>query len=234
MSQLFKNNAKSRLSSDLAANALSFNVTLNTGQLFPVIASNSGDHFDVTLEDSMGEKEIIRIVNRVDDTFTVGISGSQYENILGRGRESTLTRGFKSGDLVELRLTSGYIDAIKEGSLMYVIDGGSDAITPGIKGFIEAPFNGTIKQVKLFADAVGSITIDIFKDTWDNYNPDENSADSICGNSTNPIVLNSNMKNIASLTGWNLYFSKGDIFYFDVISASVISRVTISMIIDRF
>lgn len=224
MSQLFKNNAKSRLASAIDNIATSLSVITDEGDLFPTLPLGD-DHMLLTLENSAGVKEIIKVTERAADTFTVS----------ERGLEGTSAMSFDAGDLIELRLTAGFIDALKEGSIVYVIDGGGATITTGIRGFIEAPFNGTIKSARLFADVSGSISIDIFKDTYANYNPDNNPTDSICANSTNPIAIASEIKaQDSTLAGWTKNFSKGDIFYFNVVSASTIQRVTLSLTVDRY
>lgn len=234
MSQLFKNNAKSRLAAALGATDLSFSVLTDEGDLFPVLTAD--DHMLVTLEDSSGNKEIVRVSARGGDLFTISGNIDLGETeASGRGREGTTPRGFVADDLVELRLTAGFIDALKEGSITYVIDGGGSAITTGIKGFIEAPFSGTIKSARIFADQIGSIEIDIFKDSYDNYNPDNNPTDSICANSTNPILISGDIKaQDSTLTGWVKQFSRGDIFYFNVVSAATITRATLSLTVDRY
>ncbi len=229
MSQLFKNNAKSRLAADLGSGGgLVFTVTSGDGALFPVITGN--DFFLVTLENATGVKEIVKVVSRAGDNFTIAATN-------GRGLDGTVAMGFNAQDLVELRLTAGFIDSIKEGSLVFVIDGGGAAITAGVKGFIEAPFNGSIKIVKLFADVVGAIDIDIYKDTYADYDPNQSPTDSICANSTNTakiLIGASAAKAICDLTGWLLEFSKGDIFYFAVNSATTITKCTVSMMVDRY
>lgn len=230
MSQLFKNNAKTRLASALGASDLSFTVTTGEGALFPAISDS--DFFFITLEDSSGNKEIVRVTGRSSDVFTISSSPG-----MGRAQDGTIARAFNANDLVELRLTAGFIDALKEGSLMFSIDGGGSAISTGIKGFIEAPFNGTIKSVRLFADVTGDISIDIFKDTYNNYNPDINPSESICAGSTDPISITGGIKQQRTglvAAGWTVEFSKGDIFYFEVVSCNTITKVTISMTVERY
>lgn len=236
MAQLFTNNATTRLAADCGAAATSFTVMTGEGSLFPSPVADL-DHFLVTLENSSGDKEIVCVVARSGDTFTIGVPGSAAASISGRGQEGTTIRGFSTSDLVELRLTAGFIDAIKRGTITYVIDGGGAVIEAGLKGFIEVPFGGSIKSVRTFADLAGNIAIDIFKDTYSNYNPDSNPTDSICANSTNPITLASVIKaQDETLLGWNRTFEEGDIFYFEVMAAPAptnMTRLTISITVDR-
>lgn len=229
MSQLFKNNAKSRLAAAIGAGDLSLDVTSGEGALFPAASTAAGDFFLATLEDSSGNKEIIKVSNRSTDSFTIS----------ERGLDGTTARGFAAGDLVELRLTAGFIDALKEGSIMFVIDGGGSAITTGIKGFVEAPFSGSIQSVRLFADTTGDIEIDIFKDDYNTYNPDDEPSQSICANSTQTISISLGIKQQFTTQdlidkGWTRQFARGDIFYFKVAAAATITKLTISMTVDRY
>jgi hypothetical protein len=237
MAQLFNNNAKSRLSADISETSTTFTILTSEGSLFPVLDASGVDHFMVTLENASGQREIVTIVARSGDTFTVGIPGSSDPNVLGRGQEGTTARGFIANDLVELRLTAGFIDAIKKGSIVFVVDGGGSAITTGMKGFIELPFSGSIEAVRLFADLSGDIVFDIYKDTYENYDPTiDQSGDSIVG--TAPPTISSGFKSeilpAALVAGnWVRNFEAGEILYFDVTTCNTITKCTISLTVDR-
>lgn len=231
MSQLFKNNATSRLVANLpatGAGSLAISVTADTGLLFPAVTLGGTDHFLITLENSAGEKEIVKITSRVIDDFVIDAAG--------RGMEGTTPRAFNAGDIVELRLTSGFIDALKKGSIVYVIDGGGAVITAGIKGFIEVPFSGSLEEIRLFADPIdpagAEISIDLLKDNYAGYPPDDT-----WNRMGNPVVITSGTnKSEDDLSQWPVadrMFVAGDIFAFDVNSCSIITRVTISATVDR-
>jgi len=237
MSQLFKNNATTRLVAAVGASDTTFTVTTGEGALFPAITSGSGDHFDVTLENSTGDKEIIRIVDRSADVFTIGVAGSPVPSALGRGIDNTTAMGFSAADLVELRLTAGFIDALKEGSVVFVIDGGGADLTTGIKGWIEAPFNGTIKSARLFSDvtppATGSVTVHVWKDTYANYPPTDpvDEMTPPAGNSISGGVK----EQFTDLSSWlQKGFSKGEIFAFSISACTGIQKLTISLTVDRY
>lgn len=238
MSQKFANNATSRLVGNISAAATGFTVTTGEGTVFPSIGVTDyvtdGHHFLCTLESALGVKEIVKVTSRVGDIFTIE-----------RAQESTVASAFSVGDLVELRLTAGFIDVIKKGSIIYVIDGGGAVIETGIKGFIEAPFGGSITSVRAFADQVGDISVDILKDTYAAY-PPEAAWDSICnpvggaGPGQNPVAINAADKakdgTNFDMTSWLKTFNAQDIFAFNVVSLpapSVIKRVTISITVDR-
>ena len=112
----------------------------------------------------------------------------------------------------------------------FIIDGGGSAITTGQKGHIRLPFNGTIISVALMADQVGSIVIDIWKDTITNFPPDN--TDSITA-SAPPTITNDDISLNATLTGWTITFNAGDILAFNVDSITTIQRVTLILIVRR-
>jgi len=236
MSQLFKNNARTRLAVNLGVSSTSFSVTDGEGSLFPTLPPGD-DHMLITLENSTGQKEIVKVIERAADTFVIGdfASGISTESVFGRGQEGTIARAFEAQDLVELRLTAGFIDALKEGSITYVIDGGGSAITAGIKGWIEAPFNGTIKNARIFADTAGTVTVNIWKDVYANYPPEETWDD--VTPSAGISISDDNKAEFTDLSYWTQRnFTKGDIFAFNIAApgATNITRITISMTVDRF
>lgn len=101
---LFKNNAASTLAGNLGGTAadLSFDVAAGHGSLFP--APTGSEYFYVTLVDSSGNREVLKIEDVTSDTFTVTAGG--------RGQDSTTIRAFVIGDIVELRLTQGSLEDI--------------------------------------------------------------------------------------------------------------------------
>ena len=229
MAQLFKNNATTRLATSLGTGGgITFDVTTGDGDNFP--ATSTGEFFLVTVENSAGSKEIIK-VTRAGDTFTIPATG-------GRGLDGTSEIGFVAGDLVELRLTAGFIQSLARGSFVFVVDGGGATITEGIKGFIEAPFTGVISSAKVFADVSGSISISIYKSTFENY-PFSDPAD-IAEEITNSaggeeLVISSAYKTnpIYPKAGWMLEFNRGDVFIFKVNTCTDITKATISISVNR-
>lgn len=111
-------------------------------------------------------------------------------------------------------------------SITFVIDGGGSAITTGVWGFLEIPFDCTITQVTLLADQTGSIVIDIWKDTYANFPP--TNADSITA-SAPPTISSAVKAQDATLTGWTTSITAGDILAFNVDSATTVERVTLSL-----
>jgi hypothetical protein len=107
-----------------------------------------------------------------------------------------------------------------------IIDGGGSAITIGIKGDLEIPFDCTIQRVTMLADQTGSIVVDIWKDTYSNFPPVD--ADSITA-SAPPTISSSTKSQDSTLTGWTTAITSGNILRFNVDSCTSITRVCISM-----
>jgi len=111
--------------------------------------------------------------------------------------------------------------------ISFVIDGGGSAIATGIKGDIELPFAGTITSVRLLADQSGSIQVDIWKDTYANFPPDND--DSITDAGTSPAISGATKAEDATLTDWTTTFSAGDIIRINADSVTTIERCTVSI-----
>ena len=115
-------------------------------------------------------------------------------------------------------------------SITFIIDGGGSAITTGVKGHLRIPFDCEIQSVTLLADQIGSIQIDIWKDTYANFPPDD--TDSICGGNE-PAISSAQKYEDSTLTGWTKTINAGDILAFNVDSATSITRVTIALKVKR-
>lgn len=115
-------------------------------------------------------------------------------------------------------------------SITFVIDGGGSAITAGIKGHLRIPFACEIERVTLLADQSGSIVIDIWKDTYANFPPDD--ADSITA-SAPPTITTAVKSEDDTLTGWTKTITAGDILAFHVDSVTDIKRVTLALKVTK-
>ncbi len=112
------------------------------------------------------------------------------------------------------------------GGIGFTIDAGTSVITTGLKGYVIIPYDAIIQSWTVVADISGSIVIDVWKDTFNNYPPLV--SDSIAG--TEKITLSSQTKNQdVSLSSWTTNINAGDILAFNVDSASTVHRVTVSM-----
>jgi len=115
-------------------------------------------------------------------------------------------------------------------TITFIIDGGGSAITTGEKGHLEIPFACTITQVTMLADVSGSIVVDIWKDTYVNFPPAD--VDSITA-SAPPTISAAQKSQDSTLTGWTTAVAAGDILAFNVDSAATITRVTISLKVEK-
>ncbi len=106
------------------------------------------------------------------------------------------------------------------------IDGGGGAITTGVKGYIQVPYNATITKVTMLADQSGSIVVDIWKDTYANYPPIV--GDSITA-AAKPTISATNKSQDSTLTGWTTSITSGDVLGFNVDSISTITRLTLQL-----
>jgi hypothetical protein len=139
----------------------------------------------------------------------------------------------ESGVSVQDKLDSLDSDVTKSliSTITFIIDGGGETITTGIKGDLEIPFACEIESWVALADQSGSIQVDIWKDTYANFAPTND--DSITG-SSNEVKITTGLKNTDStLTGWTTSISAGDILRFNVDSVTDIQRVTISLKIRK-
>lgn len=100
MAVLYTNNAASILSASITNTAASFSVASGQGALFPAISG--GDYFYVTLLDSAGNIEIVKVTARSADTLTIT-----------RAQDGTSARAWSAGDKVELRITKAMLDDFK-------------------------------------------------------------------------------------------------------------------------
>ena len=102
-------------------------------------------------------------------------------------------------------------------TLPFFIDGGGSVISTGRKLPVEAPMAGVIVAARAFLDQSGSISVDLWKDTYANYPPVD--ADSITASA--PVAISSALKSEdVTLTGWTTSVAAGDIIFPNVDSVA--------------
>lgn len=99
--QKFTNNAALTLGLDLSSTATTLTLTTGDGVRCPILGAN--EFFLLTLIDSAGDYEIVRVTARTTDTCTIV-----------RGREGTVARAFATGDAAELRWTRESIERLAQ------------------------------------------------------------------------------------------------------------------------
>lgn len=114
------------------------------------------------------------------------------------------------------------------GNLNVIIGNGVDVITTGVKAFVRMPFAGTFTRWTLMADVSGAIKIDVWKDTYTNFPPDN--SDSITNANEPEIVASGTKAEDTTITNWTGEdFVEGDILGFNVDSVTSIKRVTLEL-----
>ena len=111
-------------------------------------------------------------------------------------------------------------------AIAFVINGGTTVITPGVKGFLEVPFDCNIDQATVLANQSGDLVVDVWKDTFANFPPTD--ADSITGGSE-PTISSAQSSQDSTLSGWTTGITAGDIVGFNVDSILNVHRATISL-----
>ena len=121
-------------------------------------------------------------------------------------------------------------DNLPVASITFIIDGGGSAITTGIKGALEIPFACTINRVTLLADQSGSIVVDIWKQAYADYPPED--AQSIVA-AAPPTLDGAIMSQDSTLTDWTTAIAAGDCLMFNVDSIATCTWVTISLKVTK-
>lgn len=102
------------------------------------------------------------------------------------------------------------------------IDGGGVAITTGVKGYVEIPYDCVITGWTVIGDVSGAIVIDVWKDTYANALPTV--ADTIAGTEKPTITASGIKGQDLALSSWTTTITAGDIIGFNVDSCTAITR----------
>lgn len=156
------------------------------------------------------------------------------------------------GDQVE---TARYIRAEKTGGLLgtnvqsdlqqlagrnqaaaeFTIDGGGSVPATNVMGTLEIPFACTITQWTLIGDQAGSIVLDVRRCTAAVCNPPTHpgAGDTISG-TDKPTLSSQSFNQDVALSGWGTTaINEGDIVGVFIVSASVLTRATLSLKLKR-
>lgn len=105
MTQKFANNARARLASAINTSATTIVLEAASGDLFPVATRGIGlvgDWFKCTLQDALGDVEIIHVRTRA--------SGADLLEHVLRAQEGTTAKDWPAGSVIGLRLTAGDVE----------------------------------------------------------------------------------------------------------------------------
>lgn len=120
-----------------------------------------------------------------------------------------------SGSPVYKKITWANLKTLARPTKYYgaVFDGGGSAIAADKKAYIRIPISGTIVAAYIIADVSGTISIEVWKDTFADFPPTV--ADKISASA--PIALSSAQSGEdTTLTGWTKTVTAGDVLCFNV------------------
>lgn len=124
---------------------------------------------------------------------------------------------------------NGSNDAID--SITIVFDAGVDGeISVDSQTDIFVPYGCTIKAYTMLAVGPGSITVNVWKNTFENFPP--NASDSICA-SNRPTITEGIKSQDLTLSGWSTSVIAGDTIRANVDSCAGISRVSLTLTVER-
>lgn len=160
-----KNNATGYLDSAITAADVGAVLASGDGANFPALSS--GDYFYATLEDTDGNREIVKVTARVVDTITIA-----------RGQEGTTARTFAAGSVIELRVTEQNIQ---------------DMALASAETLVDQTNTWTETQEFERLDILGGNEIRLYDSTDTNYHGTRNVTNTLTlrYNSTNYVTVNS-------------------------------------------
>ena len=129
-----------------------------------------------------------------------------------------VTQSFINGNLTLVQKSLATAD--------FIVDGGGQVITTGIKGDLEIGFDCTITRASLLADQVGSLVMDVWKAPYGSFPPTV--ADTITS-ATPPTIITANKSQDSTLSGWTTAITAGDTLRFNINSCSSITRVCLAL-----
>lgn len=120
-------------------------------------------------------------------------------------------------------------------AIQFIIDGQGSPIAVGIKPYQQVPFACAIQEVTLLADQIGSITVDVWKCTYAQF--DAGTTHPVVGDSitaaATPAIATAKKYDDATLTGWNKTINAGDILGYNVSGVTNITRCTITLRVKK-
>lgn len=161
-------------------------------------------------------------VNFLNLPIAVGLDGSEWVPLSQSGTAKRATTSQVSNVSIANNIPA---------SMQFLIDGGGVNIMSQVWGYEEVPFDASIVGAKLLADQVGSITVNIWKCTYAQFDGGVThpvAGDSITGGA--PPTITVGTKATAVLTDWTTGLTEGDVLAFQVpTTASGITRVTLTL-----
>lgn len=114
--------------------------------------------------------------------------------------------------------------------LRFVLDGGGNVISTGAKrAYMTIPFTCTISKVRVLADQIGDIVIDIWDAPFTSYPP--TIVDSITA-ADKPTLSSAIKSEDSLLTGWTTTLNVGDILEIHVDSVTTVTKVYLDLFVN--
>jgi len=173
------------------------------------------------------------VLNAISSSFASTASYTPNAIITASISSNTIT--FTKGDnstfpiVVPTGSGSGTVSGgALSGSFGITIDGAGSVLTVGNKGYAVIPYGGTITGWTMIANQTGDCVIDV----WKAAGTIPTLSDSITG-TEKPTLTTQQINSDTNLTTWTSSVSPGDIFAFNVDSASTLTRVNLSIYITK-
>ena len=209
----------------LAVNSGGTNATNANAARVNLSAAKSGANDDIT--SLTGLTTPLSLAQGGTGSNLTGTAGAVVTSTAGGLAQTTVGT---TGQFLRSRgtLTPQFANITSAASL--IVDGSGAIFSTGVKGYLQIPFDATITGVTLLADTAGSVVVDIWKDTYNNFPPLV--GDSICA-SAKPTISSGVKYTDSTLTGWTTNITANDILAFNIDSVASITRLTISLTIVR-
>ncbi len=141
-------------------------------------------------------------------------------------------RTWITGELVTASMLNEFVrdhfDALKKkGIAIGIGDFAGAPITTGIRAYLEVPFGMVVTGWTLLSDAVGSMVLDVWRDTYANFPPTV--ADTIAGIEKPTLSATDHAQDL-SLSTWDTDVTEGDVIAVKVDSTNgVIKQATLTL-----
>ena len=170
-------------------------------------------------------------LNKADKTIT--INGYDLSNNISLTtnyiNDYTNKRYVTDSDLLVLANTSGVNtgDQVIYDSIGMTIDGGTSAITTGLKGYVVSPYDANTVSWNIVGDVSGDIVIDI----WKKANAIPTVTDTITSNNK-PTIVSSQLAS-GNCNGWITSINENDVIGYNIDSVSTFKKITLTIKVEK-
>lgn len=112
-------------------------------------------------------------------------------------------------------------------ALEFSVDGGGVAITTGVKGFLQIPVAHTFTAWRVLGNPSGSIVFDIWRGSYADHVAGTIAVGDSITASNKPTLSSARGNEDTSITDWLEVGAAGDVYWFNVDSASTITLATL-------